>query len=48
MTDLSSPPFATRHIGPSEAEQQRMLEAEELEPARRSAYDFGLFQAGGR
>jgi gluconate 2-dehydrogenase gamma chain len=26
-------------------EEQRMLEAEELEPARRSAYDFGLFQA---
>jgi gluconate 2-dehydrogenase gamma chain len=34
-------------------EEQRMLEAEELEPARRSAYDFGQFQAqpsqgGGR
>ena len=27
-------------------EEQRMLEAEELEPARRSAYDFGQFQAG--
>jgi gluconate 2-dehydrogenase gamma chain len=26
-------------------EEQRMLEAEELEPARRSAYDFGQFQA---
>jgi hypothetical protein len=23
-----------------------MLEAEQLEPARRSAYDFGQFQAG--
>ena len=29
-------------------EDQRMLEAEDLEPARRSAYDFGQFQAGGR
>ena len=29
-------------------EEQRMLEAEDLEPARRSAYDFGQFQAGGR
>jgi len=27
-------------------EEQRMLEAEELEPARRSAYDFGQFQTG--
>lgn len=27
-------------------EEQRMLEAEDLEPARRSAYDFGQFQAG--
>ncbi|MBT2225473.1 aminomethyl-transferring glycine dehydrogenase [Nonomuraea sp. NEAU-A123] len=27
MTDLSAPPFSTRHIGPSEPEQQRMLEA---------------------
>ncbi|MGP3959406.1 aminomethyl-transferring glycine dehydrogenase [Nonomuraea sp. 3N208] len=27
MTDLSAPPFSSRHIGPSEAEQQRMLEA---------------------
>ncbi|MEV0347425.1 aminomethyl-transferring glycine dehydrogenase [Nonomuraea sp. NPDC050680] len=27
MTDLSAPPFSTRHIGPSESEQQRMLEA---------------------
>ncbi|MFI7701387.1 aminomethyl-transferring glycine dehydrogenase [Nonomuraea sp. NPDC049480] len=26
MTDLSAPPFSTRHIGPSESEQQRMLE----------------------
>lgn len=26
-------------------EEQRMLEAEDLEPARRSAYDFGQFQA---
>jgi gluconate 2-dehydrogenase gamma chain len=26
-------------------EEQRMLEAEALEPARRSAYDFGQFQA---
>ncbi|MEV0594972.1 aminomethyl-transferring glycine dehydrogenase [Nonomuraea cavernae] len=26
MTDLSLPPFSTRHIGPSESEQQRMLE----------------------
>lgn len=26
-------------------EDQRMLEAEELEPTRRSAYDFGQFQA---
>jgi gluconate 2-dehydrogenase gamma chain len=29
-------------------EEQRRLEAEDLEPARRSAYDFGQFQAGGR
>jgi len=29
-------------------EEQRMLEADDLEPARRSAYDFGQFQAGGR
>jgi len=28
-------------------EDQRRLEAEELEPVRRSAYDFGQFQAGG-
>ncbi|GAA4916978.1 glycine dehydrogenase [Nonomuraea thailandensis] len=27
MTDLSAPPFSSRHIGPSEPEQQRMLEA---------------------
>ncbi|MFI6317856.1 aminomethyl-transferring glycine dehydrogenase [Nonomuraea sp. NPDC050556] len=27
MSDLSSPSFATRHIGPSDDEQQRMLEA---------------------
>ncbi|SEH03426.1 glycine dehydrogenase [Nonomuraea solani] len=27
MTDLSAPPFASRHIGPSESEQSRMLEA---------------------
>jgi glycine dehydrogenase len=27
MTDLTAPPFATRHIGPSADEQQRMLEA---------------------
>ena len=27
MTDLSPPPFSTRHIGPSPSEQQRMLEA---------------------
>ncbi|MEU6783786.1 aminomethyl-transferring glycine dehydrogenase [Nonomuraea angiospora] len=27
MTDLSAPPFSSRHIGPSTAEQQRMLEA---------------------
>ncbi len=26
-------------------EEQRMLEADDLEPARRSAYDFGQFQA---
>ena len=26
-------------------EEQRMLEAEQLEPARRSAYDFGQFQS---
>lgn len=26
MTDLSPPPFSTRHIGPSPSEQQRMLE----------------------
>ncbi|WP_336206524.1 aminomethyl-transferring glycine dehydrogenase [Nonomuraea sp. LPB2021202275-12-8] len=26
MTDLSPPPFSTRHIGPSQSEQQRMLE----------------------
>ncbi|WP_197093946.1 aminomethyl-transferring glycine dehydrogenase [Nonomuraea sp. SBT364] len=26
MTDLSAPPFSARHIGPSAAEQQRMLE----------------------
>ncbi|MDA0635648.1 aminomethyl-transferring glycine dehydrogenase [Nonomuraea sp. MCN248] len=26
MTDLSAPPFASRHIGPSAAEQQRMLQ----------------------
>jgi gluconate 2-dehydrogenase gamma chain len=29
-------------------EEQRMLEAEDLEPARRSAYDFGQFQARPR
>jgi gluconate 2-dehydrogenase gamma chain len=29
-------------------EEQRMLEADDLEPARRSAYDFGQFQAGSR
>ena len=29
-------------------EEQRMLEAEALEPARRSAYDFGQFQAQAR
>src|SRR5690606_26683504 len=27
MTDLSAPPFSSRHIGPTSAEQQRMLEA---------------------
>ncbi|TMR13554.1 aminomethyl-transferring glycine dehydrogenase [Nonomuraea turkmeniaca] len=27
MIDLSAPPFSSRHIGPSEADQQRMLEA---------------------
>ncbi|SDI36694.1 aminomethyl-transferring glycine dehydrogenase [Nonomuraea jiangxiensis] len=27
MTDLSAPPFSSRHIGPSASEQQRMLEA---------------------
>ncbi|MFI6901410.1 aminomethyl-transferring glycine dehydrogenase [Nonomuraea sp. NPDC050394] len=27
MTDLTAPPFSTRHIGPSADEQQRMLEA---------------------
>ncbi|MFI6597510.1 aminomethyl-transferring glycine dehydrogenase [Nonomuraea sp. NPDC050536] len=27
MTDLTAPPFATRHIGPNADEQQRMLEA---------------------
>ncbi|MFG1707307.1 aminomethyl-transferring glycine dehydrogenase [Nonomuraea sp. M3C6] len=27
MTDLSVPPFSSRHIGPSASEQQRMLEA---------------------
>jgi glycine dehydrogenase len=27
MTDLSAPPFSTRHIGPSEHERQRMLQA---------------------
>ncbi|MBM4185626.1 MAG: gluconate 2-dehydrogenase subunit 3 family protein [Gemmatimonadetes bacterium] len=27
-------------------EEQRMLEADDLEPARRSAYDFGQFQGG--
>ncbi|MEV0200576.1 aminomethyl-transferring glycine dehydrogenase [Nonomuraea sp. NPDC050691] len=27
MTDLTAPPFSTRHIGPSATEQQRMLEA---------------------
>ncbi|TYB70922.1 aminomethyl-transferring glycine dehydrogenase [Nonomuraea sp. PA05] len=27
MTDLSAPPFSSRHIGPSEPDQQRMLEA---------------------
>ncbi|NRQ39011.1 aminomethyl-transferring glycine dehydrogenase [Nonomuraea sp. NN258] len=27
MTDLTLPPFSSRHIGPSESEQQRMLEA---------------------
>ncbi|MGI5271420.1 aminomethyl-transferring glycine dehydrogenase [Nonomuraea sp. CA-218870] len=26
MTDLSAPPFSSRHIGPSAAEQQRMLQ----------------------
>lgn len=28
-------------------DEQRMLEADELESARRSAYDFGQFQGGG-
>jgi gluconate 2-dehydrogenase gamma chain len=28
-------------------EDQRRLESQELEPVRRSAYDFGQFQAGG-
>jgi gluconate 2-dehydrogenase gamma chain len=28
-------------------EDQRRLETDELEPVRRSAYDFGQFQAGG-
>jgi gluconate 2-dehydrogenase gamma chain len=28
-------------------EEQRLLEAGDLEPARRSAYEFGQFQAGG-
>ena len=28
-------------------EDQRRLEADELEPVRRSAYDFGQFQSGG-
>lgn len=28
-------------------DDQRRLEADELEPVRRSAYDFGQFQAGG-
>ncbi|MEV4067651.1 glycine dehydrogenase (aminomethyl-transferring), partial [Nonomuraea dietziae] len=27
LSDLAAPPFATRHIGPSDAEQARMLEA---------------------
>ncbi|MFI7446172.1 aminomethyl-transferring glycine dehydrogenase [Nonomuraea sp. NPDC049714] len=27
MTDLSPPPFSARHIGPSQSQQQRMLEA---------------------
>ncbi|GAB3895044.1 hypothetical protein GCM10027612_47230 [Microbispora bryophytorum subsp. camponoti] len=27
LRDLSAPPFATRHIGPSEAGRARMLEA---------------------
>ncbi|MEO3868147.1 aminomethyl-transferring glycine dehydrogenase [Nonomuraea sp. B12E4] len=27
MTELSAPPFSSRHIGPSASEQQRMLEA---------------------
>ncbi|MET9244678.1 aminomethyl-transferring glycine dehydrogenase [Nonomuraea sp. NPDC003709] len=27
MTDLSAPPFSSRHIGPSATEQQRMLES---------------------
>ncbi|MEV2271542.1 aminomethyl-transferring glycine dehydrogenase [Nonomuraea africana] len=27
LSDLAAPPFATRHIGPSDAEQTRMLEA---------------------
>ncbi|MEU7004868.1 aminomethyl-transferring glycine dehydrogenase [Nonomuraea sp. NPDC046570] len=26
LSDLTAPPFATRHIGPSDAEQQKMLE----------------------
>jgi gluconate 2-dehydrogenase gamma chain len=29
-------------------EDQQRLEADELEPVRRSAYDFGQFQAGGQ
>lgn len=29
-------------------EEQRMLEADDLEPARRSAYDFGQFQSQSR
>ena len=27
LRDLSAPPFTTRHIGPSDAEQARMLDA---------------------
>jgi len=28
-------------------EEQRLLDADDLEPVRRSAYDYGLFQGGG-